>query len=98
MLAERPAMIEAIRRHYPAHLDAYLSRLDDGTWIDVVVWSDREQAEAAAKGVYEIPGLADWFRHTDKELGFEYAEVAQFRPLPLIRTWPRSSECRWVAF
>lgn len=22
MLAERPAMVEAIRRHYPAHLDA----------------------------------------------------------------------------
>jgi len=28
-LAERPAMVEAIRRSHPAHFDAYLSRADD---------------------------------------------------------------------
>lgn len=75
MLAERPAMLAAARRHFPAHRDAYLTKLDDGTWMDVVLWSDREQAEAAAKGFYDHPDIAAWFRHTAEELGFEYAEV-----------------------
>lgn len=82
MLTERPAMVEAIRRHFPAHRDAYLCKLDDGTWVDVVVWENRAEAEAAAEGVYAHPELASWFRHTKDVLGFEYAEIHQTAPAP----------------
>lgn len=75
MLAERSAMVEAIRRHYPAHEDAYLTKLDDGTWMDVVLWSDRKAAEAAAVGAYDYPEVAAWFRHTAEVISFEYADV-----------------------
>jgi hypothetical protein len=75
MLAERAAMVRALREHFPAHRDAYLTKLDDGTWMDVVLWSDRAQAEAAAEGVYAYPEIASWFRHTDRVIGFEYADV-----------------------
>jgi hypothetical protein len=83
MLAERPAMVRALRKHFPAHQDAFLTKLDDGSWMDVVLWSDRAQAEAAAEGVYAHPEIAVWFRHTDQVLGFEYADVHQVdRPDP----------------
>lgn len=77
MLAERPAMVMAARKHFPAHRDAYLCKLDDGTWIDIVLWSDREQAEAAAEGFYEYPDINDWFRHIERVVSFEYADVSQ---------------------
>ncbi|WP_137391018.1 hypothetical protein [Rhodoligotrophos defluvii] len=77
MLSERPAMLEAARKHFPAHRDAYLCKLDDGTWIDIVLWSDRQQAEEAAEGFYRYPEINTWFRHVERMIGFEYADVEQ---------------------
>lgn len=82
MLAERPGMVTAMRRRYPTHLDAYLCRADDGSWVDVVLWSDESDAVAAAEGVYAYPEIATWFRHTDAVLGFEYLEVAHTAKSP----------------
>lgn len=85
MLAERPAMVRELRKRFPAHQDAYLTKLDDGSWMDVVLWSDRAQAEAAAEGVYAYPEIAAWFRHTDRVIGFEYADVHDVdRPGPAV--------------
>ena len=77
LLAERPAMVAAARKHFPAHRDAYLCKLDDGTWIDIVLWSDRRQAEDAAEGFYDYPEINGWFRHVERMIGFEYADVQQ---------------------
>ena len=77
LLAERPAMVAAARKHFPAHRDAFLCRLDDGTWIDIVLWSDRKQAEDAVEGFYAFPEITSWFRHIEKMISFEYADVEQ---------------------
>jgi hypothetical protein len=82
MLAERPAMVEAMRRRYPSYRDAYLTRLDDGVWVDVVLWGDRAEAEGAAEGAYAFPEIATWLAHTTEVIGFEYAEVHDASLLP----------------
>jgi hypothetical protein len=80
MLAERPAMVEAVRRAYPSHRDAYLTKLEDGSWMDVVVWGDRREALEAAEGFYEHPEIARWFRHVDELTGFEYGDIRLVSP------------------
>jgi hypothetical protein len=44
LLAERPAMVDALRRTFPACLAAYLTREDDGTRVDVLLWRSRAEA------------------------------------------------------
>ena len=74
-LAERPAMLAALRERFPGVRDAYLGNLGDGVWIDVVVWDTREQAEAAAREVFDHPEIAGWFRHIDEVIAMEHADV-----------------------
>lgn len=59
-MAERPAMVEALRRRFPGCLAAYLSR-DDGGWLDVVLWRSRAQCAA-------------WFRHIAASGGLRHVE------------------------
>ena len=76
-LAERPAMVAALRDRFPGVRAAYLGRLEDSLWIDVVVWDTRQQAEAAAKDVFDHPEIAGWFRHIEEVIAMEHAEVAE---------------------
>jgi hypothetical protein len=68
-------MIDALRRRFPACLAAYLTREDDGTWLDVVLWSSRAEAEEAAREVYSVPACASWFRHIAESGGLRHVEV-----------------------
>jgi hypothetical protein len=56
----RPVAIEALRAVHPGLLDARLTQQEDGTFIDVVWWRSREDAEAAAAGFPQIPAARDW--------------------------------------
>ena len=76
-LAERPAMLAALRDRFPGVRAAYLGRLDDGLWIDVVVWDTRQQAETAARDAFNHPEIAGWFRHIQEVIAMEHAEVAE---------------------
>ena len=76
-LAERPAMVAALRDRFSGVRAAYLGRLEDSLWIDVVVWDTRQQAEAAAKDVFNHPEIAGWFRHIEEVIALEHAEVAE---------------------
>src|SRR5262245_49910694 len=49
LLAERPAMVEALHQRFPGCMAAYLTKEDDGSWLDVLVWSSRAEAEDAAQ-------------------------------------------------
>jgi hypothetical protein len=40
-------------------------------------WSDRKQAEDAVEGFYAFPEIRSWFRHIEKMISFEYADVEQ---------------------
>lgn len=75
MLAERPAMVDALRRRFPACLAAFLTREDDGGWLDVLLWRDRDAAEEAAKLIDTVPEAKDWFRHIAKSGGLRHVEV-----------------------
>ena len=76
LVAERPEMISALRRAFPAALAAWLTKQDDGSWLDVILWRNREAAEDAARRVDELPEARSWFRHIAESRGLRHVEVA----------------------
>jgi hypothetical protein len=75
LLAERPAMIDALRRRFPACLAAFLTKEDDGGWLDVLLWRDRPAAEEAARLVDTVPECREWFRHIAESGGLRHVVV-----------------------
>ena len=75
LLAERPAMIDALRRRFPACLAAYLTKEDDGGWLDVLLWRGRAEAEEAARLVDTVSECREWFRHIAKSGGLRHVRV-----------------------
>jgi hypothetical protein len=88
LLAERPAMIEALQQAFPAALAAWLTRQDDGSWLDVILWRSREEAEQAARRIEEVPEAKEWFRHIAESHGIRHVEVADERLFALRRAQP----------
>jgi hypothetical protein len=80
LLAERPAMVQALRRAFPAARAAWLTKQDDGSWLDIVLWSSRVAAEEAAEQVGELPGVQAWFRHIAELQDFRHVEVIHADP------------------
>jgi hypothetical protein len=76
LVAERPAMIAALREAFPGLLASWLAQRDDGGWIDVILWQSREEAEHAAKHVDRVPAAKAWFRHVAESHGLQHVEVA----------------------
>jgi hypothetical protein len=77
LVKERPAMVGALRRTFPGALGAWLTRQDDGSWMDIVLWRSREEAEDAARRIAEIPEAEAWFRHIDESYGLRHVEVVE---------------------
>lgn len=75
LLAERPGMVAALRRRFPACLAAFLTKEDDGGWLDVVLWSGRAEAEEAARLIDTVPECKEWFRHIAESGGLRHVEV-----------------------
>lgn len=75
LLAERPAMLDALRRRFSGCLAAYLTKEDDGSWLDVVLWRSGEEAQQAAEVIATIPACASWFRHIAESGGLRHVEV-----------------------
>jgi hypothetical protein len=76
LLDQRPAMIAALRQAFPGLVSSWLTRRDDGSWLDVILWHSREQAEHAAGHVTEVPEAAPWFAHIGDSHGIEHLTVA----------------------
>jgi hypothetical protein len=74
-LAERPAMVDALRERFPGCRAAYLTREDDGWWLDVVFWRSRAEAQEAAQAINSVPECAAWFRHIAESGGLRHVEV-----------------------
>src|SRR5919197_3344 len=75
LLAERPEMLAALRQAFPAVLAAWLTRQDDGSWLDVVLWRSREAAEEAARRIDEVAEARSWFRHIAESHDLRHVEV-----------------------
>jgi hypothetical protein len=72
MLELRPRMIAALRERFPDLIDARLILMDDGSWMDVVLWRSREAAEQAAASIAEIPEAAAMMSLVEEVLSFEH--------------------------
>jgi hypothetical protein len=79
LLAERPEMIAALRRAFPGALAAWLCRRDDGTWLDVVLWRSRAEAEEATRRIHEVPEAQHWFRLIAESHGLQHVSVVTGR-------------------
>jgi hypothetical protein len=75
LVAERPAMIAALKQAFPGLLAAWLTRQDDGTWVDAILWETRTAAEDAAARVNDVAEARQWFSHIASSLGLRHAEV-----------------------
>jgi hypothetical protein len=76
LLAERPEMIAALRQAFPAALAAWLTKQDDGSWLDVILWRSRQEAEEAARRIDQVPEAKRWFRYIAVSKGVRHVEVA----------------------
>jgi hypothetical protein len=75
LVAERPTMIKALHKRFPACLAAFLTQEDDGSWLDIVLWRSRDEAEEAAREIESMPECAAWFRHIAASGGLRHVEV-----------------------
>jgi hypothetical protein len=76
LVDERPAMIGALQRAFPGALAAWLCKQDDGSWLDVILWRSREEAEDAASRIDDVPEAKRWFRHITESQGVRHVDVA----------------------
>src|SRR5688572_30726349 len=75
MLARRPAAMARFQEEFPGLLSATLGRLEDGSWIDVIVWRSREEAEEASRRYAEIPELASFMALVGEVHSFDLGTV-----------------------
>jgi hypothetical protein len=73
-------MVTALRRAFPGALGAWLTRQDDGSWLDIILWRSCEEAEDAARRIDEIPEAWAWFRHIAESHGLRHVEVMHGEP------------------
>jgi hypothetical protein len=76
LLAERPEMLAALRHTFPGVVAAWLTKQDDGSWLDVILWRSRREAEEAARTIHNVPEAKRWFRHIAESKGVRHVEVA----------------------
>jgi hypothetical protein len=74
ILARRTAVISAVRAQYPGLIQARLTRLEDGTWVDHWVWDSAEHMQAASAGAPNIPEAGAAFAITSDATA-ETAEI-----------------------
>ena len=82
MVADRPAMLAALRARFPCCLAAYLTKEEDGTWLDIILWRTQADAEQSAREITTIPECAAWFAHIAESGGLRHAEVLDAWPTP----------------
>ena len=73
-LASRPQVLAGLRK-LPGFVDATLARVDERTWVDVLVWESRAHAEAALEQAPSIPELAPVFELPEELLACEHADL-----------------------
>lgn len=74
-LAKRKAMVAAALAQLPGLARIELARLDDGTWVDVVLWTDRASSEHGLEHGPNIPAIADWLAEIDDDVEMIYGTI-----------------------
>jgi hypothetical protein len=86
LVAERPAMIAALRDRFPGFVAAWLTKADDGSWLDLVLWRTRDDAENAAEEIGDVPEARAWFRHIAESRGVRHVEVVDEQEVVTMRS------------
>lgn len=76
---DRDAAMAVLSATCPGLRRAMLTRLPDGTWVDILVWDSLELAQQAAAAIPGIAGLQPWAAHIDTVASFEHAELVAER-------------------
>ena len=79
-LLEARAMFSALRARFPAYLAADMTREDDWSFLDVVPWASRREAEEAADLFDTVPDCKSWFCHISESGGLRLIEVLHHWP------------------
>jgi hypothetical protein len=53
-------LVRALRSRYPGLRKLQVARVGGGRWIQLGFWDSREGAEAAARGMFDLPEMSDW--------------------------------------
>lgn len=61
MKEKRKVALEALHGGFPGLVSEQLVRLDERTWMDLIVWDTRETADTAAERAPQIPEAAAYF-------------------------------------
>ena len=65
------ALTRALRSRFPGLRKLQLARISDGRWLQLGFWDNREQAQAAADEMFDLPEMSDWLAQVD-----EFSEAA----------------------
>jgi len=77
LIAQRPAMIRALREQVPGFVELTSVRLDESTWLDIVEWVDRVSAGSAQELVMALPECAALFSLIQEVVAMEHGEVVE---------------------
>jgi hypothetical protein len=61
----------ALRTRFPGLRKLELARVGDSHWVQLGFWDNREHAQAAANGMFDLPEMSDWLAQVS-----EFAEAA----------------------
>lgn len=75
LVADRSAMLQAFARDRTGFRGAYLAKLEDGSWLDIVVWASAEDAAASAAKGPNLPEIGAFFSHIAELKSMEHANV-----------------------
>ncbi|MEU8137127.1 hypothetical protein [Streptodolium elevatio] len=78
MLTRRAAMVDVVRAKVPGLVEARLSRLEDGTWMDQWHYRTPEDAAAAVADADRLPEVRAAFALVTEPVG-EMAEIVDVR-------------------
>jgi hypothetical protein len=88
LIAERPAMVRALQKAFPGALAAWLTKEDDGSWLDIVLWRSHDEAKDAAERIESVPEAHSWFRHIGESHDLRHADVVHEQLFALEHTDP----------
>jgi hypothetical protein len=74
LLASWPAMVTAMKGAHPTLETVRLVRFEDGTWADIAVWTDQNDAESAC-AIAPLPEVEAFFANIAEDVSMDLAAV-----------------------
>jgi hypothetical protein len=64
-------LLHALRQRFSGLRKMHVAEVGDGSWLQLTFWDSREEAEAAASELFDMPEMGDFLAQVD-----EFAEAA----------------------